>query len=305
MHVPPIAGGALAPTSLPESSAAAHNGPQLVHLKDGYIPQGQGYDAGRGQILTSYYKPEANQDKNPDNDGVLLSIQDKNSRGREELKHVRLVGGSAENLCAISPDKGGGVATDGKYVYLADTESVYVYRREDIDRAADGAAVEPVWVNRMPEGQNASYVAVKDGRAYVGQFSTPQNDSFPDQGYLTRFDIDSKGAFVNPSDKVEIPDFTQGVAVTDRGLLFTTSYGTQQDSDLLFQAYGTDPKRFDLASPEQARKVGDIDDYAEGLNIIDGEVWVTYESAADEYKSRPGPEHEHIQRIPLDRLQGF
>ena len=54
--------------------------------------------------------------------------------------------------------------------------------------------------------------------------------------------------------------------------------------------------------------VGELDYYAEELNIIDGEVWVTYESNAQKYKGKyednvgKPPENTSIQRIALDDL---
>ena len=307
MHVSGTSGSAWIPqTSAPVQESARPtlpDGPELIHVGE-FIPQGQGYDAQRRQVLTTYYNKD---------DGVLLSIQNKD--GGPEVKHVKLHGGSAENLCAIAPDKGGGVATDGKFVYLADTESVYVYRREDIDAAQNGGSVEPVWINRMPEGSNASYLTVKDGQAYVGQFAVDPNGFGSDQAKqdfdgkpsLVRFDIGAKGEFVNPSAPVETPYYAQGVTATERGLLFSTSFGGQDESprELVFQQFTGNGANFRLEAAKDAQSVYRLDHYAEGINVIDNEVWVTYESAADDYRDSGVEPRTHIQRIPLGELKDY
>jgi len=38
------------------------------------------------------------------------------------------------------------------------------------------------------------------------------------------------------------------------------------------------------------------------VNIIDGEVWVTYESGAEAYDHKVDHPRTRIQRIPLDQL---
>lgn len=278
-------------------------GPKLQHLEDGWIPQGQGYDAKRGEVLTTYYR-----DLLPgpvDLEFVRLSIQDKTS-GKET--HSAMLGGTGE---FPPPSHGGGVSTDGKYVYVADTDGIYTYTREDIVEAGrNGTFAEPISVVPVPADtvdpadpktglvSNGSYMTVKDGYAYVGGYS---EDGDGKAGALWRYKINEKtGEFIQgenwPQGPIRAPDRAQGIAVVDGALLFTTG-----DHKLVYQPFDMTSFKADI---EQRNDIsnGLIDPYAQGLNIIDGELWVTYESGADKYKDKVDSPREHIQRIPLELL---
>ncbi len=325
---PPLVPATSAPTPT-TPPAGETRGPQLVWSgpDSPWIPQGQGYDAGRGEILTSYNGGRS--------DGVLLSIQSiaQDPDSASELHSVIL--GANRSTDGLStgeaPDKGGGVATDGTYVYLADTQAVYVYSRADIDAAASTCAppVDPVHVVDMPDGFNASYLTVRDGQAYVGEFAQnlwdPLGIEPAETPRLLRFDIDPATGNLGkrmddpsgvvptfdtgvPTADVGIPDNTQGVVVTDNGLLFTTSYSNDRIASprhVVFQAFQGDPADFQVVAPEDAQKVYELDYYAEGANIVGNELWVTYESGADKYLGKAEEDRDHIQRIPLSDLADY
>ena len=297
----------------PIASAAEESlGPQLLHSGEGspWVPQGQGYDADRGEILTSYYGGRS--------DGVLLSIQaaSQDPDSTAEVRSVILGGAKADSALDISPapNKGGGVATNGEYVYLADTEAVYVYRRADIDATDNTCStpVAPAHVIPMPEGFSASYLTVQGDQLYVGSFVKNLWDPFgltPSKTpELRRFDINAAdGSFdpANPSGRIETPYNAQGAAITEQGILFTTSYSNDRVASphhLVFQSFDGPAQAFEAEPASQAQSVYDLDYYAEGVNIINGEVWVTYESGADKYLGKAEEDRDHIQRIPLDRL---
>lgn len=360
--LPPIEGST---GTTPLAPSASNEGPPLLHLDEGGIPQGQGYDAANQRILTTYkFESDATTSGQTE---VRLSIQDL-ATGLE-TGYVTL--GSTEGTVGDdAPDKGGGVAIDGSHVYVADTEAVYVYHVSEIASAAErGAIAQAAHVIPIPEDQGrASYLAVSDGKLYVGQFIATQDavnvdvrvegpgeraEDFldglnPFQNPLDRFgdaadnfspvdveverDVprmlvydlhpDDGSAFnwdkPTPVQSFDIPYDTQGVAVTPNGLLFTRSYGstrvdlpgigTVYDSphELVFQAF--DDSGDGVQSPSDAQHAGTIDYYAEGLNIIGGEVYVTHESNAqayrDKYEDNTGsaPDNGNIQRIPLEDL---
>lgn len=271
-------------------------GPRLIHLKDGWTPQGQGYDAGRGELLTTYYKDAG------DDAGVLLSFQDKQT-GRES-RHVRL--GGKDGVPA--PSHGGGVSTDGEFVYVADTDRIYVYSREAILKAeASRAEVEPLHTTKVPPDtvdpvtgieliSNGSFMTVKDGQAYVGAYSKNGDGKV---GAVWRYDVDPRtGSLIEGSRQgpIRAPDRAQGMAVVDGALLFTTG-----DHKLMYQPFDAQTFEADIGRRVDIGN-GRIDPYVQGFNIIDGEVWVTYESGSDKYKDKVLNPREHIQRIPLDRL---
>src|SRR5690606_4860171 len=149
-------------------------GPEL-HLEHG-TPQGQGYDEGRQEFLTTYY----------DNDGVTLSIQEKS--GDAETS-VELGGGHGHG----APTKGGGIATDGEHVYVADGGELYVYSRAEVDAAArEGRPAVPDYVK--DDIAAGSYVEVKDGKLYVGDFNTPVDGPFgkyQGEPHLYQYDVEN------------------------------------------------------------------------------------------------------------------
>ncbi|MDQ3263230.1 MAG: hypothetical protein M3Y59_06165 [Myxococcota bacterium] len=281
-------------------SEASAVGPRLLHLDAGWTPQGQGYDAKRQEVLTTYY----------DDSGVLLSVQDKNSG--KETHQARLGGLGPEGP---APSHGGGVSTDGEFVYVSDTRNIFVYRREDIENAEQqGAPVQAFQVMAVPNPDQlkdpatgidlvsaGSFMTVKDGFAYIGAYS---KDGDGKVGAVWRYQLDEKtGALIEDSRQgpIRAPDRAQGMTVVDGALLFTTG-----DRKLVYQPIhpGTDTFQADLADRREISN-GLIDPYAQGLNVIDGEVWVTYESGSHKYRDKLNPPfkpREHIQRIPLDLL---
>lgn len=274
-------------------------GPPLLHLddEDGFqgTPQGQGYDEGTDELLTTY-----NGDIPGGDHGVMLSIQDRETG--YETGYVHLTGGDHDD-----PNKGGGVATDGEFVWVADTEGVYVYRRSDIDDAGPGEDVPPIdFLSQEDIGsQNASYVTYDDGHLYVGEFDKDTalpGDSDPGVPMIYRYDVNPDGT-VDVGSRVgqQAPNNAQGVAVTDDGLVYSASYGGSlgAPSDLVFQEFD-DAESFDLEDSDDADKVLDLPQYGEGITIIGDDVYVTHESGSHEYDGEEG--HQNIQIYDLDDL---
>ena len=303
--------------------------PQLVHLADGWTPQGQAYDGGSHELLTTYY---ADTNGNGKDDTVRLTVQDLRSGGTNQ--DVVLLGkGDIDG-----PTHGGGVAIRGDFVYVADTDAVYVYRRSDIQDASATRVLDPETGMRLREPsvaavdvidmpkmapelvgqvatydggscqdlrQPASYMTIEGDHAYVGSWS---KDGDGLSGSLVRFDIDpDTGALVNPSDPIKAPDQAQGVTVVNggEGLLFSTNHETNK---LVYQPITNTPDAFS-ASPEDREVLdegigngGLIGSYVEEINIVGDELWVTYESGADKFRDDVDDPRDSIQRIRLDDL---
>lgn len=290
---------------LPESLLGVKKGPELIHLKDKWTPQGQGYDSGTKELLTTYYN---------DDHQVLLSVQKKDG---QESGNVILGGplvdpprGEERDVPYEGPPgHGGGVATDGKFVYVADTEAIYVYSREAIATAEKGETVPALNVIDKPYGDRwlvsgdttplvnkASYMTVKGGYAYVGGYS---DDGDGDAGAVWRYKITENG--IDPASvqgPIRAPDQAQGVTVVDGALLFTTG------SHKLYHQPITSTEDTFAADIDDREEIGNglIDQYAQGVNVIGGELWVTYESGSHLYRKGADNPREHIQRIPLERL---
>lgn len=273
--------------------------PELLHLRDDDyegIPQGQGYDQARDELLTTYYAKNGEQSED-----VRLSIQDK--RTGYETAYVQLKDEDGGEL-----GHGGGVTTDGRWVYVSDGGKVYVYDRADIDAAEPSS---PVNASHSQDVPVSSFMNLSpDGRyAYVGEWdknTVLPGDSSPGYPELYRYEVDREtGTLVNQSGPQRIPNNAQGVAVTDSGLLFTTSWGDKpgiSPNELVYQPFDGDQSGgFRLVDKDDARDVAEIPYYAEGINVIGDDVYVTHESGASEYQGEDG--ESRIQRHALDDLE--
>ncbi len=296
---------------------AHFDGPRLLHLPK-WTPQGQGYDAKNGEVLTTYYGKEKGKVK------VLLSVQNKVS-GKETLQ-VFLGGKGA----MAGPTHGGGVSTDGEFVYVSDTKRIYVYTRKEIERAADPKAkteaqaiqvmdvehpkvVDPNSKTKDFLASGGSYMTVKDGYAYIGGHS--DKDGKERAGAVWRYKINEATGLLDKNLKegpIRAPHRAQGMTVVDGGLLFTTG-----EKKLIYQPFDADTFKTDFTRQVDISS-GLIDPYAQGVNIIDGQLWVTYESGSYKYRDKLNPKdkngengengervyapRDHIQRIPLDYL---
>lgn len=292
-----------------------HSGPSFLHLDEGWIPQGQGYDAQREETLTTYY---TDTNDNGHGDTVRLSVQDRHTG--VEARDVILLGKRADG--SDRPAHGGGVASYGEFVLVADTQEIHVYRRSEIDtptwnpdtqryEVRDEHVVPmpdvpaeylgQVVTNEDSDQSPASYLTVHGDTLYVGSWS--RNDDHLSGG-VHRFDLDPQTGEVSASTGfIKAPDQSQGFTVIDdgRGLLFASNH---ESNKLVYQPITNTADTF-AADPSE-RKVLDegrlIGSYVEEINVIDGELWVTYESGAHPYRDDVDDPHGSIQRIPLSEL---
>jgi hypothetical protein len=266
-------GGACDATSDPGATAPLPtfgDGPPILHAGDtDWVPQGLGYDPASDTLLTTYYSsPDGNPDRD---DGILLSIQD------------RATGNEILNAVLAGPDHGGGVAIDGDHVWVTSSDGyVYLYSLADI-KAANGAIVQPQ--TRFPVPASA-YMTMHDGRLYVGSF----DDSDPGSVYSIPLGADGMPSGP-PVFEVTAPPRSQGLAVTDDGYVFSTSYGRENPSELI--------------SISHSGQVGHLKapNMSEGLVIVNGQVYVVYESGAKPYQYDGNHPADHVTITPLDAIK--
>lgn len=313
----------------PSTPAETYLTPGLVHLDEGWTPQGQAY-AGNGELLTTYYyhdrstladfvglgyddsqylPPEGLPFRESDlaERGVLLSIQDTRI-GTE--RSVALLGPEGDSAYK-APTHGGGVATNGDFVYVSDTDGIYVYSRAQIDSAPVNPATGRVEVPALevipqpsaPDDSgfvsNASFMTVHGNYAYVGTYNKDAGDT-DTTGAVWRFEIGADGSLNNPSGPIAAPDRAQGVTVVNdgQGLLFST--GEQR---LVYQPIESTDATFAADGDSTDVDNGKLDSWAQGLNIVGDELWVTYENGSSQYDGGDGP--QQIVRIPLSELDDF
>ena len=320
----PVADASAAST--PTADAIEH-----IHQGEGspWTAQGLGYDAAERTFFTTYYRedPPDTVTIDPGNNGtrietpnpqdalpnVRLSVQDRATG--DEVRDVYLAGPDGKQELS----KGGGVAVDGDFVYVADSSQVYVYRREDIYKAGPGEIVDAVHVNEV-EGGSASYINIHDGKAYVGRWVEnhpwkPAGDGDPevhvyqidpetgrfvdgDGGY--RYNVeDPRRTSADPLATIETPYNVQGIAVNDDGILFSASFSDlgPAPSDLIWQDW-SDRAGYRL---DGDRSEYDVPDYNEGIQIVDGEVFVATEEGAEKYDGDGGL--NEVRRYDLDDVK--
>jgi hypothetical protein len=267
-------GGSCDATSGPGDAAPLPtfgDGPPILHVGDGsdWVPQGLGYDPATDRLLTTYYSsPDGDPDRAA---GILLSIQD-------------LVTGN-EILSALlaGPDHAGGVAIDGDHVWVASSDGyVYLYSLADIE-AANGAPVQPQTRFAVPA---SAYLTVHGGRLYVGSF----DDEDPGSVYSVPLGADGQPSGP-PVFEATAPPRSQGLAVTDDGFVFSTSWGRENPGELISISRSGEVKR--LQAPNMS----------EGIVIVNGKLYVVYESGATAYQYDGNHPSSHITITPLDALK--
>lgn len=246
-------------------------GPAILHVGDGsdWVPQGLGYDPSTDQLLTTYY---SSPDGDPDRDaGILLSIQD------------RATGDEILSALLAGPDHAGGVAIDGDHVWVTSSDGyVYLYSMADIE-ATRRSAVQPQTRFKVPA---SAYLTVHDGRLYVGSF----DDKDPGSVYSMPLGADGEPSGP-PVLEGTAPPRSQGLAVTDDGFVFSTSWGRENPSELISISHSGEVKH--LTAPNMS----------EGLVIVNGQVYVVYESGATAYQYDGNHPSHNITITPLDAIK--
>jgi hypothetical protein len=225
----------------------------------GWIPQGLGYDPVLGQLVQSYYTE--------DGTSTIAVIDEATGR---EVNEVVLGGDTTEDGKVVpgpAPGHAGGVAVDGDQVYVTSGKKVWTYSLSDLRSASPGDTVQPSAAHPVAAG---SYSAFHDGRLYVG-------DHYGNKLYA--YEKDGSGGWtpVTGSDGepevIETPEKVQGVVVRDGELVFSTSFGRQNESALVVQDRETGERGDPYPMPNMS----------EGVVEVDGELLTTYESGAATY----------------------
>jgi hypothetical protein len=175
------------------------------------------------------------------------------------------------------------VAIDGDHVWVTSSDGyVYLYSMADI-KAANGATVQPQ--TRFPVPASA-YLTVYGGRLYVGSF----DEEDPGSVYSVPLGADGQPSGP-PVFEATAPPRSQGLAVTEDGYVFSTSWGRENPSELISISHSGEVKH--LTAPNMS----------EGLVIVNGQVHVVYESGASAYQYDGNHPSNHITITPLDAIK--
>lgn len=268
--------------------------PDSLTTGEDYVPQGLAYHEGK-----TYHTSYAHTDSG--HDDSRLTIVD-HETGRQ-LTEVQLGGvrNPGDDHEGHPPHHSGGVATDGKRVWVVSTEGdksyVYVYSQKDID-AANGGEVQALSKQEVPA---SSYVTYRNGSLYFGKYSKPGKD---DDGYHG----EDKGALyqVDPrtfetTEVYQTPEGVNGVIVQDDSFVFAVNKGRYEEGQLV--TYGHEDGATKVADgPLSELDVGNLPE--EIVLTDDGKILVNTESGADRYSpfSRQADHVDDDKQTNLDRL---
>ncbi len=259
---------------------------RIPALAEGFVPQGlavgedglflhSGYHAKSGALQLFYCKGDAVKELIPTLDGVPMK------------------------------GHGGGISIAGEFVYLADGGCVSVLSLAAMQKAADGAEVA---VQKQIEVDTSASFCFSDGKSlYVGEYYRPGNYELDlthayttpsgeqNRALVQRYALSESGEWLDstPLCALSIPAEVQGIAVAeDGGVMLSCSWGLASSRLQIHEApkdSGTTVTLSDNTMPlyyldsTTHTKTITLPAFSEGLDIANGRVYVTFESACNKY----------------------
>lgn len=256
----------------------------IPDLNRGFTPQGITYLADEDAHLHSGY-----------NGDVLVLYYVK---GKDVRRYVPLdENGEPEQ------GHGGGVTSYGDYVYIADSQSLLVYRLSELLVAGDGDSLKLVM--RIPVDNSASFCSARDGKMYVGEFyragnyetdaahafTTPEGEQ--NRAIVSCYTILGDGSLeAIPDYWVSVPGLVQGFAMYDGVIALSRSYGLNSSSLEFYNGMldtGKTAPYTERAVPVYYVGAANLHQklalpaFSEDLDIQGNRVIISFESACNKY----------------------
>ena len=258
---------------------------KIPGLAEGYVPQGVCYVESKEAYIFSGYNEE-NVAIYVVKDGNVAEIISINADGSRTESH------------------GGGVATAGNYVYVTNEETVLVYNLSKLMDAKDGEEVEVL--EELDIGVASACVFTDDeyiyftefynGNQYVTdpshEYTTPAGDNH--HAFVMAYKLDEYGMFNpdNPQFVISVANMVQGFMKHGDTYAISTSWGVNsshltfykgiKDSGTTFSISGKEIPLYYLDSTSVS-KVVPMPAFSEDLDVVDGRVIVSFESACNKY----------------------
>lgn len=229
------------------------------------------------------YIKELKENKDYGSNSEKLLVEEKHKTHNSVIYIInRETGEYIKNIVLPDTNHVGGLATDGKVIYIAKStdKQVSIITLKTIEKAlnAKSISVKVDYDYTVDCGCTASFVTYYDNKLWVGVFNEENN------GMLSGFTVDKKSYKLTEKLTVEIPAKANGACFTELNgevcLAVSTSYGRKNVSQLYLCSisdYGTK----DMTVTEKDKYI--LPPLAQNICVYDGKVYSIYESAATCY----------------------
>lgn len=267
---------------------------KIPDLGSGFCPQGVGYSEENDlYVLTGYKKG---------GETLLYIVKD------DKATRVNITNEAGNPL----KGHGGGVTCTKNFVFIANDNELVYYELEKLINA-DGASVAPSGAKAVDN--RAAFCFSDDEHIYVGEFYRPGNYETEEAHHYTTPNGDDNKAIVScyPLDEygaisseyplyaISITGLVQGFAVHDGKYMLSRSYGLKHSALEYYTAPARDGDATVTVSFKKDSTLGDtviplyyldssnlyktltLPAFSEDLDIVDGRVVVTNESACNSY----------------------
>ncbi|MFC5648812.1 hypothetical protein ACFPYJ_06660 [Paenibacillus solisilvae] len=243
-------------------------GPLIPNLDQKYVPQGISYWPSKNWILIAYYYHDKNSPTTV-KDSIIAVID------RATGNHVKNIYLNDDKTSGAIHHAGhvGGLAVSSNYLWVSSTAkaadssfNTFRYKLSDVAAAGNNSGL------KLDKGYNlssASYSYYADGDLWVGKFDDTAEST------LYRYNLDSaENVLASPIDSYSTPQQVQGVAITDNYIIYSQSLGRNKPSYL---------RIYNKAKPSNLQDSMTIPNMSEGLMVINGSLYINFESGADYY----------------------
>lgn len=279
-----------------ESTSARETVCKIPDLGKDFVPQGIGHSEETDTyIMTGYHGK---------NDQTMMYLVKDGSPRRVRLN---------DDEGGVLIGHGGGVTCTKDYVYIANSNKLWVYSLTAlIDGAESGDAVSPLGIK--PVDNTAAFVFSDSTRLFVGEFYRAGNYETDEAHHVTTpsgeinraivscYPLDESGAITAdyPDYAISVTGLVQGFAVKDGTYMLSRSYGLTNSSLEYYTApldngdaveisfkhadeLGTKTIPLYILDQSCKFKTLTLPSFSEDLAVVNGRVIVTTEAACNKY----------------------
>lgn len=301
---------ALAAAGAPNAPAAAISCDEHVSSTDSFYNGPRASDTYDSHFKGSHTVPDLNTHVpqglatwsrwNGTDDLLLISAYAPKSQNDAFIIGLDAKTGRRVGAARIDATHAGGIAIfeEQGWAYVSGSQGKRVrkYRLDRLRQAiTDSAHLAQVGDDIVVDG-GSSFLGKHGDTLWTGQFDTDT------RGAMYSYRVGMNGELTGREGPWEVPEKTQGLAVTDDLFLFSTSYGRPYRSNIYVVRRGAGDRALDTARLACFRAPS----MSEGMAIYGGAAYVVYESGAAYYRSDPKrkPRNiiEHLHRGALSGL---